>query len=302
MAVRLLLTAVSLWTVVHAQTFKVAVDHVVIPLTIVSERGEPIGDLDADDFRVFDDGRPVQIAAFGRFRQSIHVLLLLDTSGSMHQSMSEVRSAAAAVLAGLAADDSVHIGTFSNFLRLSPPLSASDHALLDRLSVAPGANITRLYDAVIEGCGVFSGDIHRRVVFVVSDGMDTASAASARAVMDRAAEAQAAIYGVGLSSRYMARGRSIVRSPDPALRQIAEDTGGRYVDAESARDLAGIFRAMVDEVHQQYLLAFTPARADGRLHSLAVTIKRPGLRIRARRQYSAPSAHAVSPPSADGRR
>lgn len=291
MAVRWLLTSVALSTVVHAQTFKVTVDQVVIPVTVVSELNAPIGDLGPGDFRVFDDGRPVQIAAFGRFRQSIHVLVLLDTSGSMHQSLSEVRSAAAAVLAGLAPDDSVQIGTFSNVLRLSPPLSANDRALLDRLSVVPGANITRLYDAVMEGCGVFSGDVHRRVVFVVSDGLDTASAASARAVMDRAAEAHVAIYGVGLRSRYMARGRSIVRAPDPALRQIAEDTGGRYVYAENARDLPGIFRAMVEEVHQQYLLAFTPARADGRLHSLTVTIKRPSLRIRARKQYSAPAAN-----------
>ena len=302
MALRFVIATAALWTVVHAQTFKVSVDQVVIPLTIVSERDEPIGELGPADFRVFDDGRPVEIGSFARFAQSIHVLLLLDTSGSMHQSLSEVRSAAAAVLAGLAAEDSVQIGSFSNFLRLSPALSARDRALLDRLSVVPGANITRLYDALVEGCGVFSGGAHRRVIFVVSDGMDTASTASARAVMDRAAEAYAAIYGVGLRSRYMARGRQIVRMPDPALRQIAADTGGRYVDAENARDLAAIFRAMMDDVHQQYFLAFTPVRADGRLHSLAVTIKRPGLRVRARRQYSAPAAEMVPPPSADNRR
>ena len=97
---RSLVVIVGLCTVVSAQTFKSTVHQVAVPVTIHSELNEPLTDVRPDDFRVFDDGRPVPIVAFGRVRQSVHVLLLLDTSRSMAAVVdSEVRSAANAVIA-----------------------------------------------------------------------------------------------------------------------------------------------------------------------------------------------------------
>jgi VWFA-related protein len=226
--------------------------------------------------------------AFGRVRQAVHVLLLLDVSRSMATSLSEVRSAAAAVIAQLAPDDSIRIGTFSSNLRLSPPFSGDDRDLASRLPLAPGGNITILYDALMEGCSAFTPEMERRAIFVVSDGTDTASSASVRLVMQRAAESNVAIYAVGVNSRTTERGRSIVRAPDSTLRAIAEDTGGRYIYAGSGRNMYGLFNAMIEELHQQYMLGFTPAEADGRLHSLVVTTRRANTTIRARKHYLAP--------------
>ena len=286
---RSLAVVVVLCGLAHAQTFNLKVDQVAVPVTIQSELNEPAIGLEPDDFRVFDNGRPVPIVAFGRIRQSVHVLLLLDTSRSMMQSLSEVRAAANGVIARLAPGDSVQIGTFSSSLRLSPPLSADDSQLAARLSLVPGANMTIFYDALVAGCGAFTDEMERRAIFVVSDGTDTSSSASARSVIQRAAETNVAIYSVGLSSRYIERGKPIVRAPDPTLRQIAEETGGRYIYAGAGRDFSRLFASMIEELHQQYMLGFTPAHADGRLHSLVVTTRRPNIKIRARKHYLAPS-------------
>ena len=285
---RSLIVVIALCTLIHAQTFKSTVDHVAVPVTIHSERQESAKDLRPEDFRVFDDGAPVPIVAFGNVRQSVHVLLLLDTSRSMTASVSGIRSAASAVVAQLAPDDSIRVGTFSSSLRISPRFSGDDRQVAARLALIPGANVTILYDALVEGCTTFTGEMERRAIIVVSDGTDTASSASAHTVMQRAAEANVAIYAVGLNSRYVERGKFIVRPPDPVLRKIAEDTGGGYLPADGDQDFSGLFKAMVDELHQQYILGFTPARADGRVHSLVVTTRRPDLKIRARKQYLAP--------------
>jgi hypothetical protein len=109
-----------------------------------------------------------------------------------------------------------------------------------------------------------------------------------RLAMQRAAESNVAIYAVGVNSRTTERGRSIVRAPDSTLRAIAEDTGGRYIYAGSGRNMYGLFNAMIEELHQQYMLGFTPAEADGRLHSLVVTTRRANTTIRARKHYLAP--------------
>lgn len=283
------LLVITVGALAHAQSFRSTVDQVAIPITIQGEGSEPVPDLQPDDFRLFDDGRPVAITAFGKLRQPVHVLLLLDTSRSMIESLSDVRSAAEAVIAQLAPGDSIQVGTFSSQLRLSPPFSEADSHLAARIPLERGANITSLYDALAEGCDAFTSEMDHRAIFVVSDGADTASSRTARDVMQKAAETNVAIYAVGLVSRQTGRGKSIERAPDAALRDIAEDTGGRYVFAGSGRDLSRLLGPMMEELHQQYILGFSPALADGRLHSLVVTTRRPDVKIRARKHYVAPA-------------
>ena len=285
---RSLLVVVGLCTLTQAQTFKSTLDQVAVSVTIQSDPAERAADLRPEDFRVFDNGRQVPIVTFGKMRQSVHVLLLLDTSRSMAESLLDVKTAATAIIARLAPGDSVQIGTFSNLLRLSPAFSADESDLVGRLSFVPGANMTILYDALVEGCSTFTGEMDRRAIFVVSDGMDTASNGSARDVMQKAAEASVAIYSVGLTSRYVERGKSIVLAPNPVLHEIADDTGGQYVYAGSGRDYSRLFEAMIEELHQQYILGFTPTQADGKLHSLRVTTRRPNVNVRSRKQYLAP--------------
>ena len=286
---RAVLVIVGLCTSVTGQTFRAAVQQVAIPVTVQSNSGGSAADLTTEDFRVFDNGRLTPIAAFGKFRQPIHILLLLDTSRSVMNSVPEIMSAARAVIAQLGPDDSIRVGTFSDVLRLSPPLSAADSDLAGRLAVASGGNVTTLFDALMEGCSAFGNDMTRRVIVVISDGVDTASSGSARAVMRRAAETNVTIYAVGVSSRIVSRGKSVVRAPDSTLRNIAEDTGGRYVFASTGSDFTSVLATMLEELHQQYILGFTPAEADGRIHSLVVTTRRSNISVRARRHYLAPS-------------
>lgn len=76
-------------------------------------------------------------------------------------------------------------------------------------------------------------------------------------------------------------------APDPELRQLTEVGGGGYFELDSTADLAATFTRVADELHQQYLLAFTPSRLDDTLHRLEVRIKPAGLSARSRRSYFA---------------
>ncbi len=50
----------------------------------------------------------------------------------------------------------------------------------------------------------------------------------------------------------------------------------------------------MEELHYQYVLGFTPTRPDGRIHDIRVSVRRPGVYIRARRNYQAPGAPPVA--------
>ena len=75
--------------------------------------------------------------------------------------------------------------------------------------------------------------------------------------------------------------------PDPQLRELANVGGGGYFELMNTDDLAATFARVADELHQQYLLAFTPEKLDGELHQLEVKVKNPNFTARARQSYVA---------------
>jgi hypothetical protein len=70
------------------------------------------------------------------------------------------------------------------------------------------------------------------------------------------------------------------------LKTIATDSGGSMARLKLA-DLAAAFTRIADELHHQYLLGFVPAEFDGKVHSLEVRVKRPGMSVQARNSYVA---------------
>jgi hypothetical protein len=75
--------------------------------------------------------------------------------------------------------------------------------------------------------------------------------------------------------------------PDPNLRGLADHAGGGYYELRPTDNLSATFARVADELHHQYLLAFTPQALDGKVHKLEVRVKNPELTVRARRTYVA---------------
>lgn len=74
-------------------------------------------------------------------------------------------------------------------------------------------------------------------------------------------------------------------SPDPGLRALADVGGGGYFELHAVDNLASTFARVAEELHHQYLLAFTAQVMDGRLHEIDVRVKGGGAVVRARRSY-----------------
>ena len=136
----------------------------------------------------------------------------------------------------------------------------------------------------------------RRVILVFTDGVDeplnfNGKNKSLKDVMKRAEEQDVMVYAVGLAGQNGVSagfgGRPQTEQPDEGLPKIAAATGGGYFELTSARDLAGTFMRVADELHHQYALGFTPEKLDGKMHDITVHLSRPDLRARARKRYLA---------------
>jgi VWFA-related protein len=116
-------------------------------------------------------------------------------------------------------------------------------------------------------------------------------------VMERAQRENVMMYAVGLESAGppgamlggggFGAGRTMGQGPDPGLPTIAGETGGGYFELRRAEDLASAFARVAEELHRQYALGFEPARLDDKTHKIEVKIRKPGMKVRARKNYRA---------------
>jgi VWFA-related protein len=81
---------------------------------------------------------------------------------------------------------------------------------------------------------------------------------------------------------------SEMRVSQDSLRTLAEETGG--FAAVNSNDFGSAFRRIVNANSRYYVLGYYPPEAarDGRFHRIEVRVKRPGLRVSARRGYASP--------------
>jgi Ca-activated chloride channel family protein len=126
----------------------------------------------------------------------------------------------------------------------------------------------------------------RRIVVLISDGLDNASTMRAGPVIQAAFQKQISFYVIHLPLFEPRDGRLAVRSPAKGFRELAEKTGGKYFlvgTASSAlapqedktnTDLTPIFRAIEEDLRSQYLLGFYAGDAsrDGRDHRFKVSL------------------------------
>lgn len=82
-------------------------------------------------------------------------------------------------------------------------------------------------------------------------------------------------------------GRCQDSKPDPDLKTLVHEGGGGYFELKGTNNLAATFARIADELHHQYLLAYTVPEFDGKPHTIDVRAKQKNLTVRARKSYVA---------------
>ncbi len=268
-------------------SFKTGTQIVSLFVTVADAQKRLVPDLTKDDFDVFDNEKPQSLIFFQNENQPITVVVMLDTSGSMTGSISLLRAAAEQFLIRLLPEDKGRVGAFNDKIQFSSRFTSDRDELVGDVKDLDYGNGTRLWDAVAASLDELKGIEGRRVILVFTDGDDTESHTRLGTVIDRARADEVMIYAIGLESNYF-NGQRMVRSkPDNGLRRISDETGGGYFELQKTADLAPTFTRVAQELHSQYVLGFTPALLDGKVHKLAVRMKQPGMTARARRSYLA---------------
>jgi Ca-activated chloride channel family protein len=259
--------------------FTSTVNVVEVYATVTDRGGAPVRGLQQTDFVVREDGEPQHISTFSAGEFPLSVAVALDRSFSMAGERLEIaRSAARVFLGALRPEDESMIIAVGSQTEIVAPLSRDRAAQQQVLSRVDAFGTTGLHDAIIAAIEAIQPARSRRALVLLSDGSDRYSTAGAAEALGRARSSDVLIYPVAIG-----------RTRAPLFAELATLTGGRSYHLEDPRRLPEALRAIAEELRHQYLIGYSPmkplASGTGEWRSIDVSVRRPGVTVRARDGY-----------------
>ena len=244
-------------------------------------------DLARADLEVIEDGVVQEVDVFHEAVAPVAIVLALDASGSMTRAAGIARQAAADFVDAVRPGDPLAVVQFADKAELVADLKlgrANAQAAIG--SYVPKGG-TALYDALVLSMQRLKTTEGRRVVVVVTDGLDEnaesngpGSVATWETVISSAQALDATVYAIGLGSR-VERAR---------LEKLAELTGGEAYFTDDLATLNAEYRRVVEDLHRRYVLGWTSTNGKRNGAWRTVELRSAGrpVRFRSRGGYYAP--------------
>ena len=255
-------------------------------LSVTDNKGSPIEGLTAEQFEVFEsaEGESYQqipevekLEAKPNMEQGIHIMLLIDNSGSMYdtlegeptneQSKMRIRHAKAAIRRFIDSSfnpkDVISLASFNTTMTIHSEALKDPSALdgllesIDRPETEQA--YTELYRSLQDSSRELAGHRGRKVIVVLSDGENYP--------YFRHAEKPHPQYGTELLSSdevlrsYQREGITLYAihfgiEQDPHLGDMALETGGNVYDARNEEELASVYRDIKEKIENEYRLTY----------------------------------------------
>jgi VWFA-related protein len=273
-------------------SFRISVDVslVVLPATVTDRQGGFVSNLAEQDFEVFENGVRQRIQLFRNEDIPVTVGVVVDRSTSMLRKLAEVSAAARTFVQSSNPDDEMFVINFNEKVSLGLPVAirfTNDTVKLENaITGKPAGGQTALYDAIVRALQELqAGSRDKKVLIVVSDGGDNASANKLAQVMKLAGQSSAVIYTIGVFDE-----DDPDRNPG-VLKRLAQATGGEAFFPNQLSEIAPICEGIARDIRHQYTIGYVPAKAapDGAYRAIRVIARAKGrqLSVRTRTGYIA---------------
>jgi Ca-activated chloride channel homolog len=276
-----------------SKPIKVQVNEVIVPVTVTDYKGRYVSNLEAKDFKIFDQDKEQRLEFFSHDRnQPLVVGFLMDLSNDSRVNWKYYQDATIDLVLHILPGDKKFSGfliSYANEPELQVNTTSDADKMVEKLrKMKPGGG-SSLYDAIYMACmhrQVIDGEPYdpRRVIIVIGDGHDNASKKSLDEVIEIAQRSLVTIYGMSTVSF------GFTNEGDENLQRLTSETGGHveyplnnlYSDVDgylshpsddgnyaltigtglyASEISSGIFRAIaaiVGEVTTQYILRYVP--------------------------------------------
>lgn len=271
---------------------RISSNLVPIPASVVDKRGNAIVNLNLDDFELRVDGELRPVSELTRSETSVRLAMLFDNSGSLDAAREFEKQAAIRFFRKvLRTKDEAAIYSIETDSYLAQPLT-NDVIRLEHTIAMFGKpeGGTSLFDAIINASSYLRPYVGRKVVVIVSDGIETTSKnQDFDMVVQHVLSDDCQIYVVQTGLYEGANLRAL--AAERRMEQLSGQTGGAVYLPKTTDQLDVAFDQIAADLAQQYVLSYYPSadHRDGQLHKLDLRIKtRNDVRVRSRKGYYAP--------------
>lgn len=280
-------------------TFRTSVSVVRVDAQVSGPDGRTVAGLGKSEFRVYDEDQVREIVDFQSETEPLHLLLLLDVSGSMSRTLGEMSARTTEALRQLREQDRVALMVFAERFELiqdwTPERDKIGERITNSVFKSQWGRGTVYNDALMAAIRQFDKvkAKGRRSIVIVSDGLGTRGSFGDAAVMKAAQDADVVVNLIQMGSAEGAAAAR-VRYTDPSnmLPSIAEyvrTTGG---ETASGQDAAEMLKRVVGRIATRYTMQYpAPSGQAGTFRKIRVELtpearkRNPGATITARTGY-----------------
>lgn len=265
--------------------------EITLYVSVRDRSGQIVEGLREEDFKITEDGQPVDIIAFSAgIRSAIATVLTIDRSGSMgtENKMAAAQAAAIAFVELMREQDKAALVAFNEDVMTLQPFTADKAALKRQIqSLSPGG-CTAWYDGVYDSVDLITALEGRRSVILLSDGIDCqedwlrrwlgqGSSHTLDEAIRHARDADIPVYTIGFGQR-ATQEVSNEGFDEVKLRRVATETGGRFYHAPGTDELKRLYQSLSVEMQKEYVLTYRSPRPtyDGTRRDIVVTVQRSG--------------------------
>ena len=268
------------------EVLRVATDLLLFPARVRDKNGKRPTGLTENDFTLKDPDAVTSGLYFSPGVDRVAMVFALDQSGSLRDAISKQRDAAIGLYRRFSSLSSIAVLHFSHRATVAAPFVRDVSSALGAFELRARDNQpTAIFDAAARAVEMFQElprvRSERRIVILISDGLDNFSKAKPDAVINAARRDRVSFYIIHLPLFEPRDARLAVRRPASGFRDLAEKTGGKYFLAHqlplaprTAVDLTPIFQAIEEDLRSQYLIGFylNEKANDGRRHKFSLSV------------------------------
>jgi len=277
----------------HVRPLKVAVDLVLVPVTITDPMNRLVTGLERENFQLFEGSATQEIKSFSSEDAPVSLGVIFDSSGSMSSKMDRAKDAVIEFFKTANPQDEFFMITFSDEPEVVSDFTSSVDEIQGKLVFTVPRRRTALLDAIYMGVTKMrQAKYGKKALLIISDGGDNHSRYTEGEIKALVKEADVMVYAIGIYDRYFATQEE--RLGPELLGEIAELSGGRAFTVENPNDLADVATKIGVELRNQYVLGYRPKNSlrDGKWRKIKVKLLPPKglppLRVYARTGYYAP--------------
>ena len=268
--------------------------HRPLPITLhvaVTDRnGEPVENLQADDFQVFEKKKLQKITQIRFERNSpISLGVLVDVSKSMEGDGIRLGLKLLKDLtAKLESPDELFINAFSSESQeLLDYMAPEDYLeeVIDNLGTGGRPHMGQALDLALIKLRA-SSNTNRAILFI-SAGRDIAGPAT----LDHIARHRYPVYALGIEGAISFRTRiKILNIKGSALKVFADHSGGSVFFVETEEEATGPLERLTYQLKNRFVLKYHSTRPerDGKSRKIRVAVSHPQYQVRHLKQYEAP--------------